>query len=122
MKLPIEVPNSQLPALLSKVAPIKIHAFSAFIWIVCRTQFSTRVRNHETIHYRQQAECLFVGQWILYGLFWLIGLCVYRSGRAAYYNNPFEREAYANDVDPHYLESRKLYSWAKYLTSGARDI
>lgn len=122
MKLPIEIENSKVPVWLSYLAPIDIYAFSfgPFIW--CRGTFSTRLRNHETIHWRQQLECLFVFQWLLYGLMWLWMLMEYRGNmRAAYRNNPFEREAYANDVDPNYLESRKLFSWVKYMCHQNRE-
>lgn len=122
MKLPIEIQNSKVPVWLSYLAPIEIHAFSfgPFIW--CRGIFSTRLRNHETIHWRQQLECLFIGHWILYILMFLWMLIEYRGNmRAAYINNPFERECYANDIDPHYLESRKLFSWVKYMCHQNRE-
>tara|TARA_B100001175_G_C19505406_1_gene640590 strand:+ start:2393 stop:2764 length:372 start_codon:yes stop_codon:yes gene_type:complete len=116
MKLPIEIENSRVPVWLSYLAPIEIYAFSfgPFIW--CRGIFSTRLRNHETIHWRQQLECLFVGQWILYALLWFCMLIKYRGNmRAAYRNVAFEREAYANDIDPHYLHGRKMYAWVGYI-------
>ena len=36
---------------------------------------------------------------------------------SAYFNISFEREAYANQWDEHYLEHRRPYSWTKYLRS-----
>jgi len=34
----------------------------------------------------------------------------------AYFNNPFEIEAYKNEADVDYLATRKRYSWIKYVT------
>jgi hypothetical protein len=56
-----------------------------------------------------------VVQWILYGLFHIVGLIRYKDGTKAYYENPFEREAYANDENPNYLQERKPYAWINYL-------
>jgi hypothetical protein len=39
----------------------------------------------------------------------------YKDGTKAYYENPFEREAYANDENPNYLQERKPYAWINYL-------
>ena len=58
---------------------------------------------------------LFVGQWILYATFWLIGLVKYRSGKKAYYENPFEREAYDNEKKYTYLDKRPLWNWVHYI-------
>ena len=115
MKFPIEVEFSRIPVWLSWVAPIKVHAFSFGPWIFCRGVFSTRLRQHETIHFRQQVECLFLIQWALYLCWWFGLLFKYRDARAAYRNIPFEREAYAHDIDPHYLETRKPFAWVKYI-------
>lgn len=117
MKLwkPKFIENSRVPVWLSKLAPIKIWAISVGLWVWCRGEMSDRTKRHETTHFQQQLELLFVGQWLLYGLFWLIGLVVYRDGEMAYRENPFEREAYGNDEDPDYLARRKRYSWIRYL-------
>ena len=114
--LPKLYENSQVPVVLSKIAPIEIYAISFGIWVWCRGQLNDRLRRHETIHYLQQRELLFVGQWLLYGIFHLVGLWRYRGdGRKAYRENPFEREAYANDKDENYLSSRKRWAWLDYV-------
>ena len=115
MKLPIFIENSKIPVWLSKIAPIEIGAISFGIWVWDRGISSERRKRHETIHYKQQLELLFVFQWILYGLFWLIGRVKFRDGTLAYYQNPFEIEAYENDEDPDYLSNRKPYNWRNYL-------
>ena len=104
-----------IPVLLSKVTPINVWANSFAFWVWCRGEMSDRTKRHETIHYLQQRELLMVVQWVLYGLFHIIGLIRYRDGQTAYYENPFEREAYANDENPNYLKERKPYAWINYL-------
>ena len=115
MKFPIFYENSRVPVLLSKVTPINVWANSFAFWVWCRGEMSDRTKRHETIHYLQQRELLMVVQWVLYGLFHIIGLIKYRDGQTAYYENPFEREAYANDENPNYLKERKPYAWINYL-------
>ena len=107
--------NSKIPVWLSKVAPIDIWAVSIGWWVFCRGEMNKTTQRHETIHFQQQLELLFVGQWLLYGLFWLVGLMKYRSGATAYRENPFEREAYDNERKYTYLERRPFYNWVRYL-------
>jgi hypothetical protein len=108
------IENSKVPVWLSNIAPINIGAISFGLWVWCRGAATERLRLHETIHYRQQVELLFVGQWILYGLFWLFGFFRYKfDGAKAYRENLFEREAYSNEGDPFYLKRRKFFAWAR---------
>lgn len=111
---PVFIEESRLPAILSKIAPIDIWAlsFGPFVW--CRGVLNKTTKRHETIHYHQQLEMLFVLQWVLYGLFWLIGYAKYRDGKTAYKQNPFEQEAYGNERKRTYLEKRKLWAWRGY--------
>ena len=113
MKLPIVYENSRVPIWLSKISPIKVFAVSFAFWVWCRESIPERTLRHETIHFRQQVELLFVFQWILYGLSYLIGLVRYRNGEKAYRENWFEREAYSHDRDPSYLETRKFLAWLR---------
>jgi len=114
---PLVFENSKLPVWLSKIAPIEINAVSFACFVFCRGELSKTSRRHETIHYHQQLEMIFVGQWLLYGLFCLIGFVRYRSRKKAYYENPFEREAYDNQKKYTYLEKRPLWSWTNYISS-----
>ena len=107
--------NSNLPVWLSKISPIEIWAFSFMCFVFCRGEMSKTTRRHETIHYHQQLEMLFVFQWIAYAVFWLIGLVRYRSGAEAYRQSPFEREAYENQKKYTYLEKRPLWNWVNYI-------
>ena len=108
--------NSKIPIWLSKVSPIEIWAFSFACFVFCRGVLSKTTERHETIHYHQQIELLFVGQWLLYGIFWLVGLVRYRDSKKAYRENPFEREAYDNEKKYTYLEKRPLWNWRNYLS------
>lgn len=115
MKLPIILENSKLPIWLSYIAPIDVGAFSFFIIVASRGTMSERTKRHETIHYKQQLEMLFIFQWIMYGFYHLKGLLSGLSGDEAYYVNPFELEAYENDDNSNYLKERKSYAWLSYL-------
>ena len=114
MKLPIIIENSKIPVWLSKFAPIEIFAISFGFFIICRDKLPERTWRHEMIHYRQQQELYFIGQWFLYAYFCLRGLIKYRSAKEAYYKNPFEQEAYTNQDDPIYLLKRKKRAWKKF--------
>lgn len=107
--------NNILPKLLSKVAPIDVFAFSAGPFVFCREELPDRTRRHETIHYHQQLEMLFVFQWLLYAYYTVAARVKGLSGREAYYANPFELEAYDNDETVDYLENRPMWAWRAYL-------
>ncbi len=71
--------------------------------------------NHEKIHLRQQLELLIVLFFIWYGLEFFVRLIQFRNRQKAYRNISFEREAYANESNPHYLTNRKFFSFFNYL-------
>lgn len=107
--------NNKLPIWLSKIAPIEVFAFSFGPFVFCRGKMPARTRRHETIHYHQQLEMLFIFQWILYVLFHIRGLVKEKTGATAYRQNPFELEAYDNDTNVMYLDERPLYAWIRYI-------
>lgn len=100
-------------------------------------KFTDDVIRHERIHGRQQVELLAVGAVLaavlalcgagwwsllalplflwLYGLEYLVRLCQYRNGHAAYRAISFEREAYNNELDDDYLKKRKPFAWIRYI-------
>ena len=101
---------------------IPLRAFAAvnlfgFIFVRRGNKFTTDDLRHELIHTRQMRELLYVPFYIVYGIEWLVRLIQFRSPLRAYLNISFEREAYANQWDEHYLEHRRPYSWTKYLRS-----
>ena len=103
--------NNRLPAILSKIAPISIWAISVGPFVWCRGTLSEIDRRHETIHFQQQLELLFIGQWILYLLFYVAALVKHGNGLSAYLHNRFEVEAYNNEHNEDYLLTRKRYAW-----------
>ncbi len=114
-KFPIFIENSRVPAILSKISPINIWAINLGLFVFCQGKLSEQTKNHETIHYKQTLELLFLGFWVLYFIFWVVGLIRYRNGATAYTMIPFEIEAYSHDENLEYLGQRKLYSWMKYV-------
>jgi len=111
---PIFINNSRIPKWISKITGMDIYAISFFIFVFCREVPSKITKRHETIHFQQQLELLFVFQWILYGFFWLKNYIKSRDTFNAYYMNPFEQEAYHNEDNVDYLKERKRYSWWKH--------
>lgn len=71
--------------------------------------------NHEKIHTAQIRELLYIFFYLWYVIEWLIRLIQFRNGYMAYCNISFEREAYQNEEDIHYLKGRKLFSFLKYV-------
>jgi len=112
---PIFIENSKIPAILSKLAPINIRAISLGFFVFSREAMSESTKRHETIHFQQQLEMLIIFQWFFYFLFWFYGLCKLKNGRKAYFNIPFEKEAYQNELDANYLQCRPRFAWLKYI-------
>ena len=108
---PIFYENSRVPVVLSKIAPIEIGAIILGPFVFARGKMSEKTKTHETIHWQQYIETGIIGFWILYGLFFLFNLCRYWNGREAYYNIPFEKEAYMFDGFPEYPEKRRRFNW-----------
>ena len=75
-------------------------------------RLSDKLLNHERIHTAQMKEMLFIGFYIWYFVEWLVRL--FGKGNA-YRNISFEQEAYDNDDDLTYLDSRKPFEWLKYV-------
>lgn len=70
-----------------------------------------KVMNHEKIHLAQQKELLVLPFYIIY----LLEYIFYRfsnNHNMAYMKISFEKEAYKNDVNSDYLNTRKL--WANF--------
>ena len=87
---------------------MKIGGITLWPFVILREKYKGRAKriiNHESIHIKQQEELLIIPFYILYVTEWFIKLFFY--GKEAYYNISFEREAYSNEYDFQYLESRK---------------
>ena len=107
------IENSRIPALLSWF--ISIHAITLYPFIICRTVLDRRTRSHEFIHIAQQKELWVVGFYVLYVWYWLKNIVWKKmSSSDAYYNIPFELEAYKNDHNEIYALNREKMAWKKY--------
>ena len=71
--------------------------------------------NHEKIHIRQQIEMLVLPFFIWYVLEYFVRLIQYKNRNLAYRNISFEREAYKNESDLHYLKTRRFWTFLHYL-------
>ena len=71
--------------------------------------------NHERIHIRQQLELLIVPFYVWYFTEYLIRLLQFRNRKKAYYAISFEKEAYANEKDLEYLNSRPFWGFMRYV-------
>lgn len=73
--------------------------------------------NHEKIHTEQMKELLFIFFYLWYGIEYLIiRLCNIRdSWNEVYHDVSLEEEAYNNEDNLEYINTRKHYSWVKYL-------
>ena len=71
--------------------------------------------NHEKIHTAQIREMLYIFFYIWYVIEWFIKVFIYLEFHEAYRNLAFEREAYENQDNLNYLNSRKHYNWIKKI-------
>ncbi len=71
--------------------------------------------NHEKIHLRQQLELLVLPFFVWYGLEFLWYFLRQRDVKSAYYSISFEREAYTNEKDLHYLKQRPFWRFLNYF-------
>ncbi len=83
---------------------------NAYTYIRAKT-----IRNHETIHFKQQVETLVILFYIIYILEFTVKLAIYRNVKQAYKNISFEREAYLNEGNFTYIKHRKKYNWINLI-------
>lgn len=69
--------------------------------------------NHEKIHLRQQLELLIIFFFLWYFIEFLLKYLKYKDFHLAYRNIIFEREAYKNEKNLHYLKQRPLWNFCK---------
>ncbi|AXH74547.1 MAG: protease [crAssphage sp. isolate ctbg_1] len=71
--------------------------------------------NHESIHTAQMRDYWYIGFYILYLLEWIKHLFKYKfNNYDAYHAISFEKEAYANQYNYNYLETRPKYNHKQY--------
>lgn len=71
--------------------------------------------NHEKIHIRQQLELLIVPFYLWYFLEFLYRWIQFKDKKKAYLNISFEREAYLNEKNLHYLKQRSFWRFLKFI-------
>jgi len=108
---PIFIENSIVPVILSKIAPIEIGAITLGFIVFARSTLSEQTKLHETIHFQQFLETLFIPFVLIYFYDYVKNYIIFKDGKLAYFNIRAEQEAYVNDVNPAYLNQRKRYRW-----------
>lgn len=110
-----------------------------FIRTDAKRSFSDIDMNHESIHARQQIETTVVfaalfstvvfildlnpwllllipfAYYILYFGEFVLRLLIFGEQRTAYRNISAEQEAFSNEMNPKYLDGRKLFAHLKYM-------
>jgi len=94
---------------------IEVGAITLYPFIISREPMSEVTLNHEKIHLKQQAEGLILGFYALYIFYWGMGIAKGLDSSEAYFEIPFEKEAYDNHHNQDYLKERKLFAWTSYL-------
>lgn len=105
------IPNNIIP--FKGFASVNLFGF-----LFVRSEWIDRVGdvdiNHESIHTAQMKELLYVGFYLAYLIEWIVRWIIERDRKTAYYKISFEKEAYANEKDLTYLQTRKHYAqWRK---------
>lgn len=96
---------------------IKVQAMALWPFILIKEKnykYDLIIMNHECIHLRQQVELLIIPFYLWYGINYLINLIKYKNNYNAYFAIIFEKEAYQNEHNLHYLSKRKVWSFLKY--------
>jgi hypothetical protein len=100
------------------VAKLPANAMALYPFMLFKSGYlksDALIINHEKIHFKQQQELLILPFYFLYLLHYLVNRLKFRNHEQAYLNICFEREAYANDGDMQYLQTRKSYAWVRFL-------
>lgn len=71
--------------------------------------------NHEKIHLRQQLELLVLPFFVWYVLAFVWYFLKEQDAKKAYRAISFEREAYTNEKDLHYLKQRSFWCFLNYF-------
>lgn len=87
-----------------------------FVRNSAKKRFSIYDENHERIHLKQQVEMLFVLFYLWYIIEYVIRALLYWNFKEAYKNISFEQEAYLNEGNLDYLNTRTILSWVRFLT------
>jgi hypothetical protein len=90
--------------------------FFPFVFLMNKEDVLDKVFvNHEKIHFRQQLELLVLPFYVWYVMEFLIRWIITKDKNVAYRNISFEKEAYTNEKDLNYLESRSFWKFLNYF-------
>ncbi len=98
--------------------PKGYRGLTVFPFVLIKYRFDSENKvlvNHEKIHIRQQLELLVLPFFLWYFVEYAVRLLQYKNANLAYRNISFEREAYANELDLDYPETRSFFRFLKYL-------
>ena len=93
---------------------INVGAITIYPFIISKEEMSDVLLNHESIHIEQQREGFVLWFYALYVWYWGIGIAKGLTASEAYFEIPYEKEAYANDHDMDYISNREHKAWKKY--------
>ena len=93
---------------------ISVYAITLLPFIVSSEDLDELTMNHELIHFEQQKELYLVGFYFLYVYDYLKGVVKYKDKEEAYRKIRFEQEAYSNEDDLGYIQTRDRNNWKKY--------
>ena len=98
----------------------KYRAITLWPFLLISSYFDTEdsvLMNHESVHAAQQKELLILFFYIWYIVEYLLLRLKYNHD-LAYRNIIFEKEAYAQECNQEYLNTRSLFSFLKYYKKG----
>lgn len=98
--------------------PYKAISLFGTIYYKRNRELSEKNIQHETIHYYQQRELLYLPFFVLYISEFIVRFLTTLSWSRAYRNISFEREAYDHELTEAYLEDRSTWAWYPYMRSG----
>lgn len=107
----IKIMKPWFSRLMRNYEAVTIYPFGVYVQPGKDTEETIR---HEGIHWKQQKEMLCIPFYIWYNVEFLIKVFKY-GWEEAYWNISFEREAYQNDTSKTYLQTRKPFTWFRYI-------
>lgn len=103
---------------LFKLMPSYIWAMTIWPFILLKDpkyKVDELLIRHESIHLKQQKELLWLGFMLAYLLEFICRLIQKGSTYSAYRSISFEKEAFANRVNPYRLQQRPLFNFRHYF-------
>lgn len=92
------------------------HTINLFGILFTKRDYLTRdTLLHEQIHTVQMKEMLYIFFYLWYGVEYIIIRFFHKKQNNAYHDVSFEEEAHDNAYNWNYLETRKHYTWFKYI-------